>query len=67
MMAWRCWIKHRWIEYAINGTTTRDPFPFNPGYKCWRKCERCSKKQRWLPGYGGSELGCWRKSREELK
>jgi len=24
-----------------------------------RKCRRCSKEQEWLPGYGGSEWGCW--------
>ena len=24
-----------------------------------RKCLRCGKTQRWLPGYGGSEFGCW--------
>lgn len=24
-----------------------------------RECRECGKKQRWLPGYGGSELGCW--------
>lgn len=24
-----------------------------------RTCLRCGKIQGWLPGYGGSELGCW--------
>lgn len=24
-----------------------------------RKCRKCEKKQQWLPGYGGSEVGCW--------
>jgi hypothetical protein len=24
-----------------------------------RKCLRCKKKEKWLPGYGGSEIGCW--------
>jgi hypothetical protein len=24
-----------------------------------RQCFWCGKKQRWLPGYGGSEIGCW--------
>jgi hypothetical protein len=26
-----------------------------------RTCLRCGKQQQWLPGYGGSELGCWTK------
>jgi len=24
-----------------------------------RRCRRCGKRQSWLPGYGGSEWGCW--------
>ena len=24
-----------------------------------RTCKRCGKHQQWLPGYGGSEWGCW--------
>ena len=29
-------------------------------YNCpERKCKKCGKEQKWLPGYGGSELGCW--------
>lgn len=24
-----------------------------------RECLRCERKQKWLPGYGGSEWGCW--------
>ena len=24
-----------------------------------RTCQRCRKHQKWLPGYGGSEVGCW--------
>lgn len=37
-----------------------DLFP-PPGY--WdhvrRQCGRCGRQEQWLPGYGGSELGCW--------
>jgi len=24
-----------------------------------RLCQKCGKAQQWLPGYGGSEIGCW--------
>ena len=35
------------------------PPPFVPYDNPTRECVRCGKKQRWLPGYGGSEWGCW--------
>ena len=36
------------------------PSPFDTKYKTpTRKCIKCGKKQQWLPGYGGSEIGCW--------
>jgi hypothetical protein len=25
----------------------------------YRICENCKEKQKWLPGYGGSETGYW--------
>lgn len=25
----------------------------------YRFCKRCPKKQHWLAGHGGSEIGCW--------
>jgi hypothetical protein len=28
-----------------------------------RTCMRCDKRQKWLPGYGGSEVGCWIEAR----
>ena len=35
-------------------------FPAPWEHKEWKRtCLRCGKMQRWLPGYGGSELGCW--------
>ena len=24
-----------------------------------RVCEKCGKEEHWLPGHGGSEIGCW--------
>jgi hypothetical protein len=24
-----------------------------------RICLRCGRIERWLPGYGGSDIGCW--------
>ncbi len=30
-----------------------------------RKCIYCGTRQKWLPGYGGSELGCWCPDKEK--
>ncbi len=36
------------------------PSPYDSAYRTpERTCERCARKERWLPGYGGSEWGCW--------
>jgi len=32
-----------------------------------RQCLRCGKRERWLPGYGGFEIGCWGKDWKEDK
>ena len=41
------------------------PAPFDNTYQTpERMCERCDRKERWLPGYGGSEWGCWLKVME---
>jgi len=35
---------------------------FDSEWKCpTRKCIFCGYEERWLPGYGGSEIGCWLK------
>jgi hypothetical protein len=41
----------------------RDIHPgFGMNYKTLtRECTRCGVRQSWLPGYGGSEIGCWTK------
>lgn len=46
-----------------------DTFPpfFIPYQNPTRKCQRCGKEQYWLPGYGGSEFGCWQTKRQEVK
>lgn len=37
-----------------------DVFPIGKDYEApTRTCADCGKHQSWLPGYGGSELGCW--------
>lgn len=51
---------HKWK--ASRGLVLYDmfPSPFDARYKTpTRKCTKCGKKQQWLPGYGGSEAGCW--------
>ena len=36
------------------------PPPVDIGYReRTRTCTRCARTQKWLPGYGGSEWGCW--------
>ena len=50
---------HKW---ELNRKLTAwDTFPpsFVPYENPIRKCKYCGKTQIWLPGYGGSELGCW--------
>lgn len=47
------WEQNRPLK-IIDGWPT-DPIHQNPT----RKCIRCDKLQEWLPGYGGSEWGCW--------
>lgn len=46
---------HDWQQN--DGTTS--PFPSGSEECAVRTCRRCEKQQEWLPGYGGSELGCW--------
>lgn len=50
---------HRWQQNRP--LTVLDGFPpfFIPYELVVRNCFKCNKKQRWLPGYGGSEWGCW--------
>ena len=56
----RCWIGiHYWRQSRPIGLLDGFP-PINENYKLpTRKCERCGKREEWLPGYGGSEWGCW--------
>ena len=57
---WLCRLGlHRWEQ--SRPLSPIDGFPFyGEPYDCpTRACGRCSKAQRWLPGYGGSEWGCW--------
>jgi len=50
---------HKWIQ--SRNVTCIDIFPpsMTPYKTPERICKRCGKQQKWLPGYGGSELGCW--------
>lgn len=51
-------ILHKWKLVYNSGF---DPFP--PPFVLYknprRECSKCGKMQQWLPGYGGSEIGCW--------
>jgi len=50
-----CW--HRWKQNIPFDGTEGSPSVIYREW--WRSCEKCGKTQRWLPGYGGSEWGCW--------
>jgi len=58
-MKLRCLLGHKWKQ--SRPLTLLDSFP--PSFMRYenptRECSRCGKRQRWLPGYGGSEVGCW--------
>lgn len=46
---------HEWSEPS--GPT--EMFPLHDRPNPTRSCRHCGERQRWLPGYGGSEVGCW--------
>ena len=55
---WLCKIGiHLWEQSRPLVIT--DAFPFGKYENPTRSCSRCGKSQWWLPGYGGSEFGCW--------
>ena len=55
-MQWLCSIGlHKWGKPDIQP----NPFPVDMTNTAKRACRRCGQRQWWLPGYGGSELGCW--------
>lgn len=56
-----CWLGlHKWEQSRDVTYYDMFPAPFDQTYQApTRVCLRCSKRQHWLPGYGGSEIGCW--------
>ena len=59
-MKLRCLVGlHVWTQ--SRAITPADYFPFSSvRYRPpTRQCSACGKRQKWLPGYGGSELGSW--------
>lgn len=61
-----CWIGlHAWEQTRpIDPCTDSFPNPYWPYEAPIRTCGRCGKRQKWLPGYGGSEIGCWMTTRK---
>lgn len=47
---------HRWKLNRL--MTIMDIWPIDEG-QLIKSCACCEKHERWLPGYGGSEIGCW--------
>ena len=55
-----CFIRlHKWQQSRKLNIIDGFPPPFTNYRNPTRKCIHCSKSQSWLPGYGGSEWGCW--------
>lgn len=58
-MNWMCWFKHDWRQSRKLNLVDGFPPPHLSYENPIRLCARCGKIQYWLPGYGGSEWGCW--------
>ena len=60
----RCFLGlHHWA-YTRPPDLAADIFPMDPTWEPSRRaCLSCDTKQEWLPGYGGSEIGCWTRMR----
>ena len=56
---------HKWKQNRELNVVDIYPPPFMKWVRPIRECEVCGKKQYWLPGYGGSEIGCWENFRKE--
>lgn len=50
---------HKWELSRPVGVMDIFPPPTARYKNPTRECQRCGKAQWWLPGYGGSEIGCW--------
>lgn len=66
-MSWLCSIGfHDW--HQERPLTPYDAWPMDRAYETPRReCRRCAKREQWLPGYGGSEIGCWTPAASEPK
>ena len=50
---------HKWEQNRSLHISDIFPFYLDEVSKVIRTCKICGKKEEWLPGYGGSEIGCW--------
>ena len=58
---------HKWKSDRPVTLYDMYPNPFDKDYKTPRAvCLRCGTRGEWLPGYGGSEPGCWMRIDEEM-
>ncbi len=59
-MSFRCCFGiHDWEQNRAITPDDYIPFSTDPRGQAIRICMRCGRSQYWLPGYGGSGLGCW--------
>lgn len=55
-----CWIGlHEWEQTRELAVFDGFPAFYKPYETPKRHCIRCHIHMRWLPGFGGSEFGCW--------
>lgn len=51
---------HNWEQNKELRIYDISPNPFDSKHETPRRsCKNCKWQQKWLPGYGGSEIGCW--------
>lgn len=57
---WFC--RAGWHDWSP-ATGPLELFPTHAAPSPTRSCKHCGNEQQWLPGYGGSEIGCWTQKR----
>jgi hypothetical protein len=57
---WLCFLGiHEWLQDRQLAVFDIFPPLFMKYKNPTRKCQHCAREEYWLPGYGGSEVGCW--------
>lgn len=55
-----CWLSlHEWKQHAPPKNKREAKISGREWTVYTKTCLRCDRREYWLPGCGGSELGCW--------